>query len=147
MKFGFSIYDEDKDGVVSKKDLYTPFVTWSRELYKDVFVNDLTKMAHSSELTFGDFLNAFDKEYPLILQDILLRVMRYEVSVKRVVLKELQVLNRMFESACRIVGDKAKAEKVIKVFKKLAVNTEKPSMHLTFDSLAKGFVTWLANNE
>jgi len=44
LRLAFKIYDVDKDGKISEKDLFNPFVCFSSNLYEDVFILDLPRI-------------------------------------------------------------------------------------------------------
>ena len=157
LKFGFQLYDEDKDGIISEYDLYSPFVTWKKKLYEEAYINDLAKMmtqvnnkknmAESKErvgLSFDEFSLIFVHEYPAIIKDIATNVLMYQYIEKdvprNIKVQEKDKYNKLIEGAYRIQGEDINTSKIIAVFKILAVNSNKSSMHITDESLRNGFV-------
>lgn len=145
IKLGFDIYDEDKDGVISMKDLYSPFVAWSKQLYKQVFILDLSKMlalVRRTSLGIDKFAALFGNGYPAVVRDIGRRFLSHEFAEDAAAAEsEPEKYEKLIAGARKLIKDATKADKIVKIFKRLAVNPEQSTMHLTKDSLEKGFVS------
>ena len=159
MELGFCIYDEDKDGFISKKDLYSPFVIWSKELYEELFVKDLQIMlpnisddgskviTDKNALNFKTYSSLFDDKVPAIIEDILLKVIQYRIPDKSItkIDQEAERSKLLLKTALSLIEEKSKADKIIGIFRTLAINTQSLTMHITFDSMLKGFVRFQPN--
>lgn len=101
IRIAFSIYDSDEDRLLSEKDLFNPFLSFSNELYSEVFLQDLSKLlkqinvkkslnkqivyenekakliTDKEALTLKEFSKIYEQNYPAIIDDLLSYMILY----------------------------------------------------------------------